>query len=73
MSEQILKHETANPSTCIQGGQDKQGFEHDRKVVPERHQSAAAQRMSENVSHPHRERRRTTGTRIEGGLTDISG
>ena len=43
MPEQILQNEAPHPRARIECGENEQGLEHDRKVIPQRQRGVARQ------------------------------
>src|ERR1700688_731008 len=42
MAERVLQHETSDAGAGVNDGQDKERFEHDGEVIPERHDGLSA-------------------------------
>jgi hypothetical protein len=55
IAEQILKHKPADTSAGVDDGQDKQGFEHDREVIPEGQNRPSSAARSKDVRHSERQ------------------
>ncbi|MNU63105.1 hypothetical protein D3C71_523500 [compost metagenome] len=71
--QQVLQHETTGTGTGVHSSQDKQRFEQNREVVPERHGVFTRQHTVQDLRDTDREGRRTAGTGQDGGFTDVMG
>src|SRR5260370_27201378 len=61
MAESLLQHEASYTRAGVEDGQDKQRLEHDGEVIPDGHQSFAAQGVREDVCHADGKCRSATG------------
>src|SRR5258708_36153634 len=70
MAERVLQHETSDASAGIDDGEDKQRFEHDGEVIPERHNGLSAESVGKNLRHADGKSRRAAGAVVERLLAD---
>src|SRR6266446_1933615 len=68
--ERVLQHETANAGPGVDDGKDKQRFEHDGEVIPERHDGLSTESVGKNLRHADGESGRTAGAVVERLLAD---
>ena len=65
VAERVLQHETADSGAGVDDGEDEERFEHDGKVIPERHDGVSAESAGENLRHAHGESGRAAGAVVE--------
>ena len=70
VTQRIGEHEPGDAGASVDRGEDEQGLEHDREVVPEAHQVQARHQLVHDPGHAHREGRGAAGAGDDGVLPD---